>query len=119
MAATGQHSPGSQDESLFTRFKGALRYERVVKLLQAMPVDRLYFFLNRRLVSTPAFEECISIGRTAVEMPDYPLAPLQSSILACATGPSMGITNLSMEQDNPEQYDRGTAHHLSTPGIAC
>ena len=71
-------------------------------------MPRAIVSLNRRLVSTPAFEDCINTGRTAVEMPDYPLAPMQSSILACSTGPSMGITNLSMGQDNPELYDRGS-----------
>ena len=78
-------------------------------------MPRAIVSLNRRLVSTPAFEDCINTDmrhfrhyRTAVEMPDYPLAPMQSSILACSTGPSMGITNLSMGQDNPELYDRGS-----------
>lgn len=68
-------------------------------------------------MSTPTFEECINVGRTAVEMPDLPLAPMQSSILACSTGPGMGLANLTMDSDNEQHYDRGGLALAHSPSL--
>ena len=59
------------------------------------------------------------MGRTAVEMPELPLAPMKASILACSTGPGSGLTNLSMDTDNTELYDRGDHPHMSLLLLLC
>lgn len=49
-------------------------------------------------------------GRTAVDMPELPLAPLQKSVVACHTGPGKGLTDLSQDPDPPSDdvyLDRG------------
>ena len=52
----------------------------------------------------------IVTGRTAVDMPELPLAPLQKSVVACHTGPGKGLTDLSQDPDPPSDdvyLDRG------------
>ena len=46
-----------------------------------------------------SFEDQIKTGKSAVELPAYPLAPLQSSILASCTGPLGGLCQLQPELD--------------------
>ena len=43
-------------------------------------------------------------GKTAVDMPELPIATLQRSVLACSTGPGAGLTDISTR--DTESYDR-------------
>lgn len=45
-------------------------------------------------------------GRTAVDMPELPLAPLQNSVLACKTGPGAGLTRLTLDPEPDECIDK-------------
>ena len=53
----------------------------------------------KRIVGS--FESQIRTGKTAVDMPLIPLAPLQKSVMASCTGPYGGLCQLDAEKDAP------------------
>ena len=59
----------------------------------------------RKLV-TGSFDSQVKVGRTALDMPSHPLAPLQTSVMACSTGPYGGLCQLDPELDAPT-HDKG------------
>ncbi len=56
---------------------------------------------NVKKLVNGSFESQVRTGRTPLEMPSHPLAPLQSSVIASTTGPCAGLCQLQAELDTP------------------
>lgn len=67
-----------------------------------------YLCSTRNLFSAgSSFEGEIVAGRTAVDMPGLPVAPLQRAVLACNTGPGAGVTELNHDMSSDDTINRG------------
>ena len=53
-----------------------------------------------------SFESQIKSGRTAMDMPTYPIAPLSRTVVGCNTGPYGGLCQLDPDLNHPT-HDRG------------
>ena len=62
-----------------------------------------------------SFESQIRTGKTAVEMPALPIAPLHKSVMASSTGPYGGLCQLEADKDAPSHDPGLWSHHFITP----
>lgn len=73
----------------------------------------MLLLLRKHIVSGSSLDGHIISGRTAVDMPEIPLAPMQNLVLACNTGPGAGLTQLGLDPDPDDCIDK--SEFISAP----
>ena len=77
------------------------------KQLTFPPPSTFFVHSNAYKKLLGSFESQIKYGRTAVEMPAYPIVPMDRFVVGCTTGPNGGLCQLSPELDHPP-HEEGT-----------